>query len=124
MLQGEVMRQRNPHRHLGLGVALWLAGAVAGCGGSSGGSVSMNPMPPRSPNSPGTSAPPAGVQAQQANTPVDPAIRTADNTFGLKLRQNLNSGAMGNVAIAPISVAVARQIGYTAADGVTLQGVA
>src|SRR5258708_11926857 len=121
------MRQRNPHRHFGLGVALLLAGAVAGCGGgSSGGSMSMSPMPmpPSAPNSPGTSAPPAVVQAQQANTPVDPAIVTADNTFGLKLFQNLNSGAVGNVAIAPISVAMALQIVYNRAGGGTLQGMA
>src|SRR5258708_21270347 len=91
MLQGEVMRQRNPHRHLGLGVALWLAGAVAGCGGSSGGSMSMNPMPPSLPNSPRTSAPPAVVQAQQANTPVDPALLTPPNTLRLKRFQKLTS---------------------------------
>src|SRR5258708_5270507 len=122
------MRQHNPHSHVGLGVALLLAGALAGCGGSSGGSMSMNPMQPNpmppSTNSPSTSAPPAVVQAQQANTPVDPAIVTADNTFGLKLFQNLNSGATGNVAIAPISVAMALQIVYNGAGGVTQQGMA
>jgi hypothetical protein len=64
------------------------------------------------------------MQAQAANTPVDPAIVTADNTFGLKLFQNLNSGATGNVAIAPISVAMALQIVYNGAAGVTQQGMA
>jgi serpin B len=64
------------------------------------------------------------MQAQAANTPVDPAIVTADNTFGLKLFQNLTSGATGNVAIAPISVAMALQIVYNGAAGVTQQGMA
>jgi len=124
------MRQRNPHRHLGLGVAWLLAVALSGCGGGSsmnGGSMSMNPMPPTmSPMPPGSSstAPPAVMQAQAASTPVDPAIVTADNTFGLKLFQNLNSGATGNMAIAPISVAMALQIVYNGAGGVTQQGMA
>src|SRR5258708_34721320 len=104
------MRQHNPHSHVGLGVALLLAGALAGCGGSSGGSMSMNPMQPNpmppSTNSPSTSAPPAVVQAQQANTPVNPAIVTADNTLGLKLLQNMNFGATGTVTFPPILVSL------------------
>jgi serpin B len=121
------MRQRNHCRQLGLGVSVMLAGALAGCGGGSSmdaGPMSMNPMPPSTPNSPSAGAPPAVIQAQAADTPVDPAIVTADNTFGLKLFQNLNSGATGNVAIAPISVAMALQIVYNGAAGVTQQGMA
>lgn len=117
------MRQRNPFRHLGTVLGLALAGGVGGCDGSSmdgGGS----PMPPGPPNSPSSAAPPAVMQAQQAGTPVDPAIVAADNTFGLKLFQNLNSGAAGNKAIAPISVAMALQIVYNGAAGVTQQGMA
>lgn len=86
---------------------------------------SGNSMPPPGPPStPSSSAPPAVMQAQQANTPVDPAIVTADNTFGLNLFQNLNSGATGNVAIAPISVAMALQIVYNGAGGASQQGMA
>jgi serine protease inhibitor len=125
------MRQRNPHRQLGLGAAWLLAAALSSCGGGSsmnGGSMSMNPMPPTMapmpPSSSSTPVPPAVVQAQQANTPVDPTLVTADNTFGLNLFQNLNSGATGNVAIAPISVAMALQIVYNGAGGVTQQGMA
>jgi serine protease inhibitor len=119
------MRQRNPFRHLGAALGFMLAGAVAGCGGSSMDGSSMGPpAPPSSPTNPSTTAPPAVMQAQQANTPVDPAIVTADNTFGVNLFQNLYSGAPGNVAIAPISVAMALQIVYNGAAGATQQGMA
>ena len=86
----------------------------------------MSPSPPAPPSSPSdpSTAPPAVMQAQQANTPVDPAIVTADNTFGLNLFQNLYSGTPGNVAIAPISVAMALQIVYNGAGGATQQGMA
>lgn len=119
------MRQRNPFRHFGAALGFMLVGAVAGCGGSSmgGGSMPVSPTP-GSPSGPSTTAPPAVAQAQQANTPVDPAIVTADNAFGLNLFENLYSGAPGNVAIAPISVAMALQIVYNGAGGATQQGMA
>jgi serine protease inhibitor len=118
------MRQRNPFRRPGALLGLALASTLGGCGGVSINGNS-NPMPPPGPpSSPSTPAPPAVMQAQQANTPVDPAIVTADNTFGLNLFQNLNSGATGNVAIAPISVAMALQIVYNGAGGATQQGMA
>jgi serpin B len=63
------------------------------------------------------------MQAKDANTPVAPAIVTADNSFGVSLFQNLNSGASGNVCIAPISVAMALQIVYNGAAGATAQGM-
>jgi serine protease inhibitor len=120
------MKQRNRYRQVGLGVSLMLAGVVGGCGGSSmnGSMMPVEPMQPSPPSSSGTPAPPAVMQAQAANTPVDPAIVTADNAFGLKLFQNLNSGAAGNVAIAPISVAMALQIVYNGAAGASQQGMA
>jgi serine protease inhibitor len=120
------MRQHNPLRHLGTVLAFIMISAVGGCGGSSpdGGSIAPNPMQPTPPSSPSTTAPPAVMQAQQDNTPVDPAIVTADNAFGLNLFQNLYAGAPGNVAIAPISVAMALQIVYDGAGGATQQGMA
>jgi serine protease inhibitor len=121
------MRQHNPLRHLGAALGFMVAGALSSCGGSSmdGTPMPASQAPPSSPSSPpSTTAPPAVMQAQQANTPVDPAIVTADNTFGLNLFQNLNSGATGNVAIAPISVAMALQIVYNGAGGATQQGIA
>ena len=81
-------------------------------------------MQPNPPSGASSTAPPAVMQAQQANAPVDPAIVTADNTFGLNLFQNLNVGATGNVSIAPISVAMALQIVYNGAGGATQQGMA
>jgi serine protease inhibitor len=117
------MRQPNPFRRLGTVLGIALVSGLGGCGGASI-NANSNPMSPGPPSSPSASAPPAVVQAQQANTPVDPAIVTADNTFGLNLFQNLNSGATGNVAIAPISVAMALQIVYNGAGGATQQGMA
>jgi serine protease inhibitor len=64
------------------------------------------------------------MQAKNDSTAVNPAIVTADNGFGLTLFQNLNSGATGNIAIAPISVAMALQILYNGAVGTTQQAMA
>ena len=120
------MRQHNPLRHLGAALGFMLASALGGCGGGSmdGSSMSPNPPPSAPPSGPSTTAPPAVMQAQQDNTPVDPAIVTADNTFGVNLFQNLYSATPGNVAIAPISVAMALQIVYNGAGGATQQGMA
>jgi len=120
------MRQHNPLRHLGAALGFMLASAVGGCVGGSmdGSSMSPNPPPSAPPSGPSTTAPPAVMQAQQDNTPVDPAIVTADNTFGVNLFQNLYSATPGNVAIAPISVAMALQIVYNGAGGATQQGMA
>ena len=120
------MRQHNPWRHLGAALGFMVAGVVGGCGGGSMDGSSMSPSPPASapPSGSSTTAPPAVMQAQQDNTPVDPAIVTADNTCGIDLFQNLNSGATSNVAIAPISVAMALQIVYNGAGGATQQGMA
>ena len=126
------MIQHTRYRRHRAGVALGIVAAamLQSCGGSSMNS-GMSPAPPASgppgttPAPPsGTAAPPAVAQAQQENTPVNPAIVAADNAFGLSLFQNLNAGASGNVAIAPISVAMALQIVYNGAAGATQQGMA
>jgi len=120
------MRQRKHHRRMvtAFGLLLGSAAWLGGCGGSSmnSGSMPINPgAPPPGSSSP---PPPAVLQAQENNTPVNPAIVSADNTFGLNLFKNLNSGAAGNVAISPISVAMALQIVYNGAAGATQQGMA
>lgn len=117
------MAQHTGSRTVGAAISWIFAGALGGCGGSSMNSGSM-PTNPAGSSNPTSTAPPAVLQAQQANTPVAAAIVTADNTFGLNLLQNLNSGAAGNVAIAPISVAMALQIVYNGAAGATQQGMA
>jgi serine protease inhibitor len=101
--------------------------ALSGCGGGSSGSMASSPGG-TSGGSSGASgsgaAPPAVMTAKNDGTPVDPAVVTADNTFGLSLFQWLNAGASGNVAIAPISVAMALQILYNGAAGSTQQTMA
>jgi serine protease inhibitor len=103
-------------------MALW-ATLLAGCGGGGSVTVSMNSNP-AAPTSNSSTLPPAVAQAQSEATPVDPTIVAADNAFGLNLFQNLNSGAVGNVAIAPISIAMALQILYNGAAGTTQTAMA
>jgi serine protease inhibitor len=94
--------------------ALFVIATLAGCGGA------MSPA--------GSASPPAVVQALNAHAPVDPAIVSADNGFGLTLFQNLLSqnlrlSPISNVAIAPVSVALALQLVYNGAAGTTQQAM-
>jgi serine protease inhibitor len=91
--------------------------AMSGCGGGSM-NAAMNPSP-SSPGSTDASAPPAVLQAKAAGTQVSSNLVNADNTFGLNLFQLLDSGATENVAISPISIAMALQILYNGAAGTT-----
>jgi serine protease inhibitor len=91
--------------------------ALAGCGG---GSSATAQSPPGD-----TAMPTAVAQAQKADTQVDPAIVTADNSFGLSLLDSLlpeNNG--GNIAISPLSVTLALQVLYNGAAGSTQQAMA
>jgi serine protease inhibitor len=104
-------------RNVGFAIGILLASIVTGCGGGGGSAMS--------PNSPSNgSAPPAVLQAKDANTAVDPAIVTADNAFGMNLFQSLNSGAVDNVVISPISVAISLQVLYNGAAGSTQSAMA
>jgi serine protease inhibitor len=120
------MEYRNSSGRAGLGVGLLLALAViGGCGGGASSPVMSAGGSTSDPTSTGGGGPPPAVMtAKNDGTPVDPAVVTADNTFGLKLFQNLNAGATGNVAIAPISVAMALQILYNGAAGTSQQAMA
>ncbi len=96
-------------RLVGAGSPLLLAAVLAACGG---GSVAT------------TSAPPAVAKAHAADAVVDPTVVAADNAFGLNLLNTLIPQNSGNVAIAPISVAMGLQIVYNGAAGSTQQAMA
>ena len=100
-----------------LAVAL-LSASLAGCGS---GETTLNPCACAV-----DLAPPAVDHDLQNNTPVDPAIVTADNTFGLSLLNTLlqeGASSSGNTAIAPLSVSMALQITYNGAAGTTQQAM-
>jgi serine protease inhibitor len=109
------------------------AALLAGCGG---GMDSANTPPVGSSGSSGGggvsagTAPPAAVQqALNAQTPVDPAIVTADNNFGITLFQNLLSQALSqnpkaNLAISPLSLSMALQVAYNGAGADAASGMA
>ena len=112
-----------------------VAALLASCGGSGdageNGSTpaAVNPGGPANPINPGgvapSSLPPAVSQAKDASTAVDPELVSADNAFGLNLLNTLiPANAGGNIAIAPISVAMAFQIVYNGAAGSTQQAMA
>jgi serine protease inhibitor len=103
--------------------ALLAAGLVlVGCGG---GSVSANGQstPLGTPFS-ANAIPTAVALAQKVDTPVDPAIVAADNAFGLSLFDTLFHGSDGgNIAISPLSVALALQVLYNGAAASTQQAM-
>lgn len=117
--------------HVGTIPALGSASAVllatvllAGCGGGSSDSQTSpagNSTPPQNV----TSTPPAVAQAKAQNTPVDPTLVSANNTFGLNLLNTLIQGSPNtNIAISPTSVAMALQIAYNGAEGTTQSAMA
>jgi hypothetical protein len=55
---------------------------------------------------------------------VDPGVVAADNAFGLKLFDNLFEAGTTNIAVSPLSVALALQIVYNGAAGSTRQAMA
>jgi len=95
---------------------------MAGCGGGGAGSTAAS-APTPTPSSP-SATPAAVVQAESQDTAVNPAIVAADNGFGLTLFQSLQPSAAGNIAISPLSVAVALQILYNGAAGTTQTAMA
>jgi serine protease inhibitor len=114
------MHKRNVLRVRHTSIAALLAAAMlAGCGGGTQ-SPAFSVVEPIS----GSGPPTAVVQAENAHTAVDPAIVTADNSFGLNLLNQLTPVANGNIAISPISVAMALQIAYNGAAGTTQTSMA
>ena len=95
---------------------------LAGCGGSDAGSPASSTGPGGTVND---TSPPAVIQAKEQNTPVDPSLVTADNTFGVNLLQTLIQAKPDtNIAISPTSVAMALQIVYNGASGTTQAAMA
>jgi serine protease inhibitor len=114
------MHKRNVLRARNTGIPALLAAAMlAGCGGGTP-TPASNVVEPTSDTGPPT----AVVQAQNNHTAVDPAIVAADNSFGLALLNQLSPGTSGNVAISPLSVAMALQIVYNGAAGTTQTAMA
>ncbi len=110
---------RSPQERLvcaWVGTVLVSSFLLAGCGGS-GASSSASPA---SGTTGDTSTPAAVAEAKAQGTPVDPAVVTADNTFGLNLLQTLiQASPSTNIAISPTSAAMALQIVYNGAAGTT-----
>ena len=102
-------------------VALLAALSLLGACGGGAGTAAQNPS--GAPLSANASLPPAVAQAQTDKTAGNPAIVSADNTFGLNLFQNLDRGGTANIAISPTSIAVVLQILFNGAAGTTQQAM-
>ncbi|MHB8814974.1 MAG: serpin family protein [Steroidobacteraceae bacterium] len=63
----------------------------------------------------------AVAQALKKDKPVAPQIVASDNAFGIALFNALNRSATSNVAMSPISIALALQMVYNGAGGSTQQ---
>jgi serine protease inhibitor len=127
------MKQRKRSLKAGAAMSILLAAVLVGCGG---GGTSADVQTPTGSNgnsggsgstggSSSSTMPTAVAQAIKNSTPVDPAIVSADNAFGLSLFDTLLPGASGgNISISPLSVAMALQILYNGAAGSTQQAMA
>jgi serine protease inhibitor len=69
------------------------------------------------------SLPRAVVEAKKTGAAVDPKLVASNNAFGLSLFRKLALGNSDNVAISPLSVALALQIVYNGAAGATQQAM-
>ena len=69
--------------------------------------------------------PPAVSQAIEHDTPVDPALVTADNGLGFALANQLRGARPGaNQILSPLSIALALDMSYSGAAGATRQAMA
>jgi serine protease inhibitor len=62
--------------------------------------------------------------AAHTGAAIDPQIVTSDNAFGVALFKTLSTGNNGNIAISPVSIALALQIAYNGAVGTTRHSMA
>jgi serine protease inhibitor len=89
--------------------------ALAGCGNST--------SAPESSQAADTNLPSAVAEAKASGASVDPAIVTANNGLGLSLLNLLLPNTTGNVALSPMSIALALDMVYNGAAGSTQQGM-
>jgi serine protease inhibitor len=107
-----------------IGTLLLPVVALVGCGGD-GASAAVQSPTSSTPGSTSSTTPTAVALAVKNDAPVDPAIVSADNAFGLSLLDALLPGNSGqNIAISPLSVALALQVLYNGAAGSTQQSMA
>jgi serine protease inhibitor len=103
----------------GTALGILLAVVLVGCGAGGSGATVQAPT-----GGPANATPTAVALALKEASPVDPAIVSADNDFGLSLLDALLPGSNGqNIAISPLSAALALQILYNGAAGSTQQAM-
>jgi serine protease inhibitor len=114
------MKQRNYSFMADIAIATALAAGLVGCGTDGTGAVVQSPAGGNA-----SATPTAVATAQKNDTPVDPAIVSTDNAFGLSLLDALLPASNGgNIAISPLSAALALQVLYNGAAGSTQQAMA
>jgi len=97
-----------------------LAAVLVGCGADGTSAGAQSPT-----GGTAIATPTAVALAQKSDSPVDPAIVSADNAFGLSLLDALLPEVNGeNIAISPLSVSLALQVLYNGAAGATQQAMA
>lgn len=109
------MKRRNHGLMAGTAISTVLAAALVACGADGTGAAVQS-------STAGTAnaTPTAVALAVKNDTAVDPAIVAADNAFGLSLLDALLPAANGeNIAISPLSAALALQVLYNGAAGST-----
>jgi serine protease inhibitor len=112
--------KRNRFFTGGTALGTLLVVALVGCGAEGTGAGIRSPA-----GGTADAAPTAVALAQKNDAMVDPEIVSADNAFGLSLLDALLPGSNGtNVAISPLSVALALQVLYNGAAGSTQQAMA
>jgi serpin B len=114
------MKRRNYGFMAGTAIGTVLAVALVGCGADGTGAGVQSQT-----GGAANATPTAVALALKNDDPVPPAIVSADNAFGLSLLDALLPESNGgNIAISPLSAALALQVLYNGAAGSTQQAMA